>query len=97
MGGSSDPIASSRDIWIMSRAVVTRSITQIEQAGTLVAPWGIHSHFLSPLGVLKALRGDNIRVDDKLSKKPTKRLDTKKTKAATGVSRTSSARGIVIG
>ena len=40
----------------MSRAAV-RSITEIKQAGTLAAPWGIHSHSLSLLGVQKALRG----------------------------------------
>ena len=57
MGGWSDPIASLRDIWIMSRAAVTRSMTQPKQAGTLAAPWGIHSHSLSPLGVQKAARG----------------------------------------
>ena len=39
----------------MSRAAV-RSITQTKQAGTLAAPWGTHSHSLSPLGVQKALR-----------------------------------------
>ena len=44
MEESSDPIASSRDIWIMSRAAVTRSITtQTKQAGTLAAPWGIRT------------------------------------------------------
>ena len=42
--GESDPIAPSRDIRIMSRAAVTRSITQTKQAGTPVAPWGIRSH-----------------------------------------------------
>ena len=57
MGESSDPIASSRGIWIMSRVVVTRSITQTKQAGTLAAPWGIRSHSLSSLGVQKELRG----------------------------------------
>ena len=56
MGESSDPNASLRDIWIISRAAV-RSITQAKQAGTLAAPWGIHNHSLSPLGVQKALRG----------------------------------------
>ena len=40
----------------MSRAAV-RSITQTKQAGTLAAPWGIHSHSLSLLGVRKTLRG----------------------------------------
>ena len=56
MGESSDPIASLRDIWIMSKGAV-RSITKTKQAGMLAAPWGIHSHSLSPLGVQKALRG----------------------------------------
>ena len=41
----------------MSRAAVTRSITQPKQAGTLAAPWGIRSHSLRPLGVKKAVRG----------------------------------------
>ena len=41
---SSDAIAYLiRDIWIMSRVTV-RSITQMKQAGTLAAPWDIHSH-----------------------------------------------------
>ena len=40
----------------MSRATV-RSITQMKQVRTLVAPWGIHSHSLSPLEVQKTLRG----------------------------------------
>ena len=40
----------------MSRAAVKR-IRQTKQAGTLAAPWGMHSHSLSPLGVQKALRG----------------------------------------
>ena len=57
MGESSDPIASLRDIWTMSRAAVTRRITQPKQAGALAAPWGIRSHSLSPLGVRKAVRG----------------------------------------
>ena len=57
MGESSDPIASLRDIWIMSRAAVTRSITQPKQAGTLAAPCGIRNHSLIPLGVQKAVRG----------------------------------------
>ena len=57
MGESSDPIASTRDIWIVSRASVTRSITQPKQAGTLAVPWGIRSHSLSPLGVQKAVGG----------------------------------------
>ena len=57
VGEWSDPIASLRDIWIISRATVTRSMTQPKLAGTLVAPWGIHSHSLSPLGVHKAARG----------------------------------------
>ena len=56
MGESSDPIASLRDIWILSRAAV-RSITQTKQAGTLVAPWGIHSHSLSLLGYRKQSGG----------------------------------------
>ena len=56
MGESSDPIASLRDIWIMSRAAV-RSITQTKEAGTLAAPRGIRSHSLSPLGVQKTVRG----------------------------------------
>ena len=57
MGESSDPIPSLRDIWIMSRAAVTRSITQPKQAGTLAAPWGIRSVSLSPFGAQKAVRG----------------------------------------
>ena len=57
MGESSGPIASLRDIWIMSRAAVTRSITQTKQAGTLAAPWGKRSHSLSPFWVQKAVRG----------------------------------------
>ena len=57
MGGSSEPIAYLRDIWIVSRAAVTRSITQPKQAGTLAEPWSIRSHSLSPLGVQKAVRG----------------------------------------
>ena len=57
MGESSDPIASLRDIWIVSRAAVTRSITQPKQAGTIEAPWGTRSHSLSPLGAQKAVRG----------------------------------------
>ena len=57
MGESSDPIASSKGVWIVSRAAVTRSITQTKQAGTLAVPWGIRSHSLSPLGVQKAVRG----------------------------------------
>ena len=85
MGESSDPIASLRDIWIMSRgAVVTRSITQTKQAGTLAASWGIRSHSLSPFWVQKVVNS-------------TKRSNIEKTKAATGVTRTSSERGIVIG
>ena len=85
MGESSDPIASLRDIWIMSRAaVVTRSITQTKQAGTLAAPWGIRSHSLSPFWVQKAVNS-------------AKRSNIEKTKAATRVTRTSSERGIVIG
>ena len=84
MGESSDPIASLRDIWIVSRAAVTRSITQSKQARTLAAPWGIRSHSLSPFWVQKAVNSAN-------------RSNTEKTKAATGVRRTSSERGIVIG
>ena len=84
MGESSDPIASLRDIWIVSRAAVTRSITQSKQARTLAAPWGIRSHSLSPFWVQKAVNS-------------AKRSNTEKTKAATGVRRTSSERGIVIG
>ena len=57
MGESSDLVAPLRDIWIMSRAAITRSITQPKQAGTLAAPWGIRSHSLRPLGVKKAVRG----------------------------------------
>ena len=57
MGESTDPIVSSRDIWIMSRATVTESITQTKQAETLAAPWGIRSHSLGTLEVQKALRG----------------------------------------
>ena len=34
MGESSDPIASLIDIWIMSRAAVTKGITQPKHAGT---------------------------------------------------------------
>ena len=56
MWESSDPIESLIDIWIMSRAAVTRSITQPKQAGTLAAPWGIRSHSLSPLEVQKVVR-----------------------------------------
>ena len=56
MGESSDPIESSKDIWIMSKAAVTRSITQLKQAGTSAAPWGIRSHSLSPLRAQKAVR-----------------------------------------
>ena len=56
MWESSDPIESLIDIWIMSRAAVTRSITQPKQAGTLAAPWGISSHSLSPLEVQKVVR-----------------------------------------
>ena len=41
----------------MSRAAVTRSITQTKQAGTLAALRGIRSHLLGPLGVQKAIRG----------------------------------------
>ena len=41
----------------MSRAAVTKSITQTKQAGRLAAPWGIRSHSLSPLGMQKAVRG----------------------------------------
>ena len=41
----------------MSRAAVTRSITQPKQAGTLAAPCGIRNHSLIPLGVQKAVRG----------------------------------------
>ena len=55
MGESSDPIASLRDIWIVSRAAVTRSIMQSKQARTLAAPWGIRSHSLSPFWVQKAV------------------------------------------
>ena len=79
----------------MPRAAVTRSITQTKQAGTLATPWGIHSHSLSPLGVQKALRGIASGWIN-LSKIPAKRLNTKKTKATTGVSKTSSARGVVM-
>ena len=57
MGELSDPIASSRDIWIKPRASVTRSITQTKQAETLAAPWGIRSHSLSSLGAQKTFRG----------------------------------------
>ena len=84
MGESSDPIASLRDIWIVSRAAVTRSITQSKQARTLAAPWGIRSHSLSPFWVKKAVNS-------------AKRSNIEKTKAATGAKRTSSERGIVIG
>ena len=89
MGESSDPIASLRDIWIMSRAAVTRSITQPKQARTLAAPWVIHSHPLSPLGVQKAVRG--------IASGWIINSNTEKTKATTGVTKTSSERGIVIG
>ena len=84
MGESSDPIASLRGIWIVSRAAVTRSIMQPKQAGTLAAPWGIRSHSLSPFWVQKAVNS-------------AKRSNIEKTKAATVVARTSSERGIVIG
>ena len=57
MGESSDPIVSSTDMLIMSRAAATKNITQTKQAGTPAVPWGIHSHSLSPLGVQKALMG----------------------------------------
>ena len=47
----------------MSRAAVTRSITQTKQAGTLAAPWGIRSHSLSPLGIKDLIgAGDRNRV-----------------------------------
>ena len=49
MGESSDPIASLRDIWIMSRAAVTRSITQ---------------PFVKSVGGAESSQGDSIRVDD---------------------------------
>ena len=57
MGEPSDPIASSTDVWIVSRAAATRSIMQTKQTGTLAAPGGIRSHSLSPLGAQKAVRG----------------------------------------
>ena len=84
MGESSDPIASLRENWIVSRAAVTRSITQPKQAGTLAAPWSIRSHSLSPLWVQKAFNS-------------AKWSNIEKTKAANVVARTSSERGIVIG
>ena len=74
-----------------------RSITQTKQAGTLAAPWGMHSHSFESVGGGEGTHGDSIRVGDYLNKIPAKRLNTKKTKAATGVSRTLSAQGIVIG
>ena len=93
MGESSDPIASLRDIRIMPRAAVTKSITQTKQAGTLAAPWGIRSHSLSPFWVQKVVRGV---ASGWIINCSTKRSNTEKTKAATGVTRTSSERGIVI-
>ena len=59
MGESSDPIASSRGIWILSRAAVTRSITQTKHAGKLAAPWGRRSHSLSPLGIKDLIGAGN--------------------------------------
>ena len=64
MGESSDPIASSGDIWIMSRAAVTRSIKQTKQAGTPEASWGIRSHSFKFVGGAESTQGYNIRVDD---------------------------------
>ena len=64
MGESSDPIASLRDIWIMSEAAITRSITQPKQAGTLAAPWGIRKSFVKSVGGEESSQGDSIRLDD---------------------------------
>ena len=82
----------------MSRAAVTRNITQTKQAGMLAAPWGIRSHLLSPFWVQKAFRGKASEwMINRVKKHSAKRSNTEKTKAAIGVTRTSSARGIVIG
>ena len=60
MRESSDPIASSRDIWIMSRAAVTRSITQTKQAGGAL---GHTQPFVKFVGGAESSQGDSIRVD----------------------------------
>ena len=48
----------------MSRAAVTRSITQTKQAGTLAVPWGIRSHSFKSVRGTGSSQGDCIRVDD---------------------------------
>ena len=48
----------------MSRATVTRSITQPKQAGTLAVPWGHTQPFVTSVGGEESSQGDSIRVDD---------------------------------
>ena len=63
MGPPSDPIASSRDIWIMSRAAVTRSTTD-ETAGDAGGALRHTQPFVKSVGSVENSQGDIIRVDD---------------------------------
>ena len=63
MGESSDPIASSRDIWIMSRAIVTKN-NKDETGGDAGGALGQMQPFVKSVGGAESSQGDSIRVDD---------------------------------
>lgn len=65
IGQSSEPIASSRYILILSRPAIRSLVTETNQAGAPAAPWGMQhaKPFVKAGRGLKDSQGDRVQID----------------------------------